>query len=500
MNKSYILAFVLIVLALTDPSLTQKNPKYEAVMISTLWRHGARTARENVFKLTGDPQVGSQDIFGNGFRMHYVLGQQISQFEYPNLFKDTDTSKYLIYSSQAERTMMSGFSFAMGLFPPGKGPKVTPESTAVNPNTKIWLPSFHGINPNLIPTDRDAIPRGVLPVPIISIDEKNDDIFNKGMQFTCAPAYKKQHDVTAKENMVKNSKLFDSTLKPDLDKHFPVTTLYPKFTTWDLKSIGYVSDEFKSFKAYTGKYPDNTGELGWKFKYAFGILMYEFDYTDTNVLRLWTDKLSKRLISELDQRIAKVTDAEKARKRLNFLGFSGHETTIFPFMLGYKLTSEQCMLDLLKSGKDRVHQTLGDADLCLPGPDFAASFIWELTKTAGIPEDQSNDPSKHFIRVLYNGEPLMTHCPKDKIVDDGFCPYLEFKKAEIARFQFANEIDRLKACNADIDPPKSYWKLTSIILFVLLAGLIAFYMFCTLKKTAGGNSDINDGGLSAEMV
>jgi hypothetical protein len=59
MNKSYILAFVLIVLALTDPSLTQKNPKYEAVMISTLWRHGARTARENVFKLTGDPQVGS---------------------------------------------------------------------------------------------------------------------------------------------------------------------------------------------------------------------------------------------------------------------------------------------------------------------------------------------------------------------------------------------------------------------------------------------------------
>ena len=102
-------------------------------------------------------------------------------------------------------------------------------------------------------------------------------------------------------------------------------------------------------------------------------------------------------------------------------------------MLGYKLTSEACMLEVLNSGKDRVHKSLEDADLCLGGPDFASSLVWEINrkKTAAANSTSEKD---YFIRVVYNGEPLVTHCPKDKLVDKFYCPFDVFKAAEIERF------------------------------------------------------------------
>jgi hypothetical protein len=81
-------------------------------MISMLWRHGARLARKNIFKAPDiDPTLTDpQDIIGNGARMHYVLGKQISSIEYPALFpqpggsKEMKTESYLIYSTQTQRT------------------------------------------------------------------------------------------------------------------------------------------------------------------------------------------------------------------------------------------------------------------------------------------------------------------------------------------------------------------------------------------------------------
>jgi len=58
-------------------------------------------------------------------------------------------------------------------------------------------------------------------VPFITIDEKNDDLFNKGMKFLCPKQFKKEF-AKGIENYETYSNLLDKSLKPDLDRDFPV--------------------------------------------------------------------------------------------------------------------------------------------------------------------------------------------------------------------------------------------------------------------------------------
>lgn len=188
--------------------------------------------------------------------------------------------------------MMSAFSFAMGLFPPGKGPETTPSTSTVEEKLKIQLPPWKELNPSLIPSNKDALPRGVLPVPVISIDPLYDDMFNKGMDHTCPAAFKRSIAL-ANKNLESNSKLFDASLKKDLEKDFPLKDYYPAFAEakqeWNLYSIGKISDEFKCYKGQMGEFPDKTHDFSWKFKYSFGIYMAEYSYTDPIITKLWTD-------------------------------------------------------------------------------------------------------------------------------------------------------------------------------------------------------------------
>ena len=495
------MAFVFL-LTLSN-TLCKINDKYEAKMVSALWRHGARTSRENIFKISEDKALDAKDLTGNGARMHYILGRQLSKYEYPDLFKSTEPRRYLIYSTQAERTMLSAYSLAMGLLPPGVGPETTPDTAAVEDKLKIQLPPWKGVDPSLIPNDKKALPHGALPVPVVSVNPIYDTIFNKGMDHICPGAYKKQQKIT-EQNMKDHSTIFDETFKVDLDKNgFKLEDYYPDIAKvnnqWDLTTMGYITDELKAYYNYMGQYPPNAGDFAWKLKYTFGIYMIEWDYTDDNTLKLWTDGMSKRIIAELDERISKVKSKVKKKKRLNFFGLSGHESNVLPFMLGYKLTSEECMLKILKSGKDKTHTSLSDTDLCLASPDFASNFIWELSTKKDIPEDKTHDPAYHYIRVLYNGEALTNHCPRESIEDGEYCPYSVFRAAEIERFQFKSENQRFYACN-NINAPMAgvKWKKFAFILLGVFIIQIAILVCLAVKKT-NDHGDLLSQNLSMDM-
>ena len=137
MRKNILIISLLALLTSQCLTITKKDD-YEVLMISALWRHGARVSRKNVFKLE-DSKYDPQDLTGNGARMHYILGQQISQYDYPELFTTTEPRRYMIYSTQTQRTQISAYSLAMGLFAPklNKGPKVTPSTSTVGDKLKI---------------------------------------------------------------------------------------------------------------------------------------------------------------------------------------------------------------------------------------------------------------------------------------------------------------------------------------------------------------------------
>lgn len=95
-------------------------------MIALLTRHAARSPKENVFDQNfGETEV-VKDIFGNGGRMNFLLGQHLRKNVYPKLFEENDIKKYKIYSSDTERAVVSTLSFMMGAVPLKSGPKISP--------------------------------------------------------------------------------------------------------------------------------------------------------------------------------------------------------------------------------------------------------------------------------------------------------------------------------------------------------------------------------------
>jgi hypothetical protein len=290
--------------------------------------------------------------------------------------------------------------------------------------------------------------------------------------------------------------MFDDVLGKQLDTDYPLNDYYPDIAkvkkNWDLTTVGYISDEFKCYKSRTGEYPAKTANYNWKFGWAFTAYMMQWDFTDDVTSRLWTHGMSSRMIKEFDERISKVKTKVKKKKRLNFFGLSGHETNILPFMVGYGLTSEKCIMEILKSGKNKSHTNLQDEDLCLNGPDFASSFIWELSKKKNTPDAAKHDPKSFFVRVIYNGESLTTHCPKDQLVDGDLCPYLVFKEEEIKRFQFESKEARDNACNNISDEPEVQWEKFAFVLMGVLAIQIFIFICMSMKK----NDAIDDGMLN----
>lgn len=96
-------------------------------------------------------------------------------------------------------------------------------------------------------------------------------------------------------------------------------------------------------------------------------------------------------------------------------------------MLGYKLTNHTCIIDVLNSGKDKVHVNFDDPGVCLGCPEFSSGFIWELNLIDTAPES-STDFSDYYVRVLYDGIPILTHCPRESLKEKYFCPYRHFKR------------------------------------------------------------------------
>lgn len=69
---------ILAIFLIVQPTLTIIDAKYEPIMVAALWRHGTRTSREDKFKIVDKTKFDPKDLIGNGARMHYILGQQLS--------------------------------------------------------------------------------------------------------------------------------------------------------------------------------------------------------------------------------------------------------------------------------------------------------------------------------------------------------------------------------------------------------------------------------------
>lgn len=440
---------ILAILLITS-SLQQSPTDSEPQMIVELWRHGARSAARDTYNQKYVRDNGPGNIIGNGMRMHYNLGRAIREKYKDNIFKNTNYTHYKVLTTTFQRTILSAYSHMMGLFPPGTG------KTTSNDIKSTKLPPFKGAtDDNSI--SNNALPYRIHPVPIYTINKTIDDYFMKGMKYKCPKADKRKDEIFD-ENVKNKPNIFDS-VTPIIEKKYPCKDYFEGKSKYDLNTLGIFSDVNKCYFFSTGHPMEGTESVFEKMKYIFGIYYINSKYTNINIRKLYTSNMAKDIIQKFEQKIAGETE-------LRFFGLSGHEANVVPFMLGYDLTSEDCLVKKL-NGKEVK-------GICYGSPEFAANFIWELSKKG----------EEHFMRVLYDGEAI-TSCAKDKELEGKYCKFADFKAKMTEAFVLSDSVYK-KTCGVSLNPDGTKpmwagWKWTALILMVVSICLLIGFCF-TLSK------------------
>ena len=75
-----------------------KTETYTPIMISDLFRHGARAPLHNWLNEEWIENVGPGNLTANGMRMHQILGSQIRK-DYPTLFQKKYKKNHMLVGS-----------------------------------------------------------------------------------------------------------------------------------------------------------------------------------------------------------------------------------------------------------------------------------------------------------------------------------------------------------------------------------------------------------------
>ena len=476
MKTAQIAIILAIAITLTPSIMTQASKGFKAIMISELWRHGARSAAINTYNQSYVTKVGPGNLEGNGLRMHYNLGAKIRSL-YPYLFDESRNFQHKVFSSDYERTIISAQSHLLGLYPPGTGPDVT------NQVNSTKLPPFKGaaMPPKL---KNEALPDALNLVPVDTMDIKTDLIFLKGMNYVCPGTFQSQTSSFASK--VKSTLPLFSDISKLISAKYPCEKYYPGCKQYDLNTTGIFSNVNLCYYFYNGKDMDGVDETTrLKLDWAYGAYyIYMKNYDDEMTRKLYTTTMAGSVVSIFDKKIAGYK--ENNTDGLRFYGLSGHETNIIPFLLGYNLTSVDCMLDKFMNPAPG-NQT------CHKSPGFAADLIWELSI-----KDGAKNPKDFFVKMMYNGVAYPA-CAKT-FNGTSYCTYQNFKNY-LNEFFILAETDLKKACVGGFKPVPTpggngnpgddhllnnafFW--ISIVLIVGIAVLVIM-MFTCLQKARRQN-------------
>ena len=126
MLKSVILSITTL-LFLSGTNAHKKNPDKELSFVFELVRHGSRAPCNPI--ALDKFKVGEGILTPEGMRERYLLGRRNRQRyvdEYGLISEDYNPSEFYIQSTNVNRTVQSGYSELMGLYPVGSGDRLAP--------------------------------------------------------------------------------------------------------------------------------------------------------------------------------------------------------------------------------------------------------------------------------------------------------------------------------------------------------------------------------------
>lgn len=440
---------------------TFEDKDYEIVQINEYCRHGARTTFKDQIHQDITSQYGVGILTPNGYRMHYLLGEQLKA-NYPSVFsEDFKLSDMSVLVSPVIRCQLSALSQIEGILGFGKGPSVSESSDA-----KSKEPPFENLTVEQ-PKTSDALPHLFQPIPFKTEGNYDDRVFLSNWTQTCPKNYELfQKVIDSVNNLNPLMNGLDAELKANgVD---PMKLYGDK--NWTMKRISSFGDEVVAYENYHGKdFPGITGKLKVKFMLTFYTsFLGIFDHPD--IADVMADKPARFILEGM-------TDFVEGKKKKKFRLLSGHDTGLIAHLFKLKMTSVNCY-KMKMQGK-------AWPEGCAEIPQFAANFIYELQKR--------KSDSKYFVKVRYNSN-VIEFCPGQTL-----CPFDTFKKIfEKTLFVDKEKFENLCTYKFDKRHRKieedefliPFWGhlivCGSILLFFLIVlGVLGFKIFVLSRKSDG---------------
>ena len=152
-----------------------------------------------------------------------------------------------------------------------------------------------------------------------------------------------------------------------------------------------------------------------------------------DIAKIWTHTLTLDIIDSFKKKI------NDPNYKLNYKGFSGHDSNIYPFMRQTGMNSFECLVKELETGVEDPS--------CYPTCEFAANIVWELNS---VQDPNDKKETEYLVRMLYNGKPMYS-CSnayekgylKAEPKYEGYCTLDEFIQSSKSTFELGNSFEKI---------------------------------------------------------
>lgn len=433
-------------------SKTTIDNETEVVLLVEVFRHGARTPTTSLFKEKYEEKLGKGFLTPNGMRQHYILGKQI-RANYEKLFQPTkefDYNKIEMFSSSSKRARLSAISHLLGLFKLEDGWRITGN------NKKVQIPPFEPLTVGL-EEESFSLQSGYMPQLInIETDPSKEQLFMQHISQSCPKAQTIRKTYPEKEYSKKKTTIFkevESMLKKNNFDPFKITGN----SEWSLKTLSKLSDNFYGHYYYFGEhYKDEERSVSQELFDRIRLVtswkraIYN-SYQNMN--KVMTTRLAEKIIESMKNKINALNTGQNDESKV-YVGFSGHDTNLYPLILNLGLSNIECITEELKTGISQEN--------CEKNPEVASNLLFELS--------QELNSNNFYVKIIYNGKSI-DYCPR-RLVKNG-CSFDQFERFMKERFIYEdfNNFCELEQSNNN----KKFYLGTIIILIgLVIAFLIAF--------------------------
>jgi len=411
-----IVFLIVSVLARVYTSAVKTSPKDdEILMIVEIYSSGSRApVNSNLLNESWVEKIGYGRITSNGMRQQYNLGAHIRN-TYSELFnRIVDMSMVRVLSSGRSRSLISAISHNHGLFPASSKPLSSEKEIADVVKSLSHHPPMWNTKKNLRTSLRGELLSEPVAVPLETVDQFKDYMFLPRIDKAC-PVAKAIRDNYREGNL--NKQLY--TLQPFIeDLHKALHSINPDLVTnfasaqnmtENTNVINHLYDVFTCSLYENGVLPQGVSTTLYSHlqSLASGYFMLKFEQSD--ILRLYTDRIIRIILEEMDRRIGvemdrEGRDVEDEDKGLGYLGFSGDDDTVGALLQLFGVSSSECLFRKLGQVRRDAPKVSGEGglpletELCYPIPPFSSSIVFELYKPS---------EGELSVRLVYNSLPLL---------------------------------------------------------------------------------------------